>query len=229
VSVRVLIADDQAIVRTGLRRILAVDPEIEVVGEAIDGLAAVDAARRLAPHLVLMDIRMPRLDGLAATRRILAEHDDPPRILILTTFGLDEYVYEALRAGASGFLLKDASPEDIIAAVGAVARGDALLDPAVTASVIGQFAALPSPREDLKAQVDQLTAREQEVLGLMASGLSNAEIAGQLVVSEGTAKTHVGHVLRKLGLRDRIQAVIFGYESGLLQPGAGPAAPNAGR
>ena len=132
-SVRVLIADDQAVVRSGLRRILDVDPEIEVVGEAIDGLAAVDAARRLAPHLVLMDIRMPRLDGLAATRRIIAEHDDPPRVLILTTFGLDEYVYEALRAGASGFLLKDASPEDIVAAIRAVARGDALLDPAVTA------------------------------------------------------------------------------------------------
>ena len=228
-SVRVLIADDQAVVRSGLRRIMDVDAEIEVVGEAVDGLAAVDAARRLAPHLVLMDIRMPRLDGLAATRRIIAEQDDPPRVLILTTFGLDEYVYEALRAGASGFLLKDASPEDIVAAITAVARGDALLDPAVTQSVIGQFAALPRPREDLKSQVDELTAREQEVLILMASGLSNAEIACELVVSEGTVKTHVGHVLRKLGLRDRIQAVIFGYESGLLQPGAGPAAPGAGR
>jgi DNA-binding NarL/FixJ family response regulator len=227
VSVRVLIADDQAVVRSGLRRIMDVDPEIEVVGEAVDGLAAVDAARRLAPELVLMDIRMPRLDGLAATRRIIAEHGDPPRILILTTFGLDKYVYEALRAGASGFLLKDASPEDIVAAIRAVARGDALLDPAVTASVIGRFAALPSPREDLKAQVDELTAREREVLSLMASGLSNAEIAGELVVSEGTVKTHVGHVLRKLGLRDRIQAVIFGYESGLLQPGTGPT-PSSG-
>jgi DNA-binding NarL/FixJ family response regulator len=227
VSVRVLIADDQAVVRSGLRRIIEVDAEVEVVGEAGDGLAAVDAARRLAPHLVLMDIRMPRLDGLAATRRIIAGHEDPPRILILTTFGLDEYVYEALRAGASGFLLKDASPEDIVAAIRAVARGDALLDPSVTASVIGQFAALPIPREDLKAQVDELTAREQEVLSLMARGCSNAEIADQLVVSEGTVKTHVGHVLRKLGLRDRIQAVIFGYESGLLQPGAGPATPSS--
>jgi DNA-binding NarL/FixJ family response regulator len=186
----------------------------------------VDAARRLAPQLVLMDIRMPRLDGLAATRRIIAEHNDPPRILILTTFGLDKYVYEALVAGASGFLLKDASPEDIVTAIRAVARGDALLDPAVTASVIGQFAALPRPREDLKAQVDELTPREREVLSLMARGRSNAEIADQLIVSEGTVKTHVGHVLRKLGLRDRIQAVIFGYESGLLQPGAGPAAPS---
>jgi DNA-binding NarL/FixJ family response regulator len=228
-SVRVLIADDQAVVRSGLRRIMDIDAEIEVVGEAADGLAAVDAARRLAPHLVLMDIRMPRLDGLAATRRIIAEHNEPPRILVLTTFGLDKYVYEALRAGASGFLLKDASPEDIVAAIRAVARGDALLDPAVTASVIGQFAALPSPREDLRARVDELTAREREVLSLMASGLSNAEIAGELVVSEGTVKTHVGHVLRKLGLRDRIQAVIFGYESGLVQPGVGPAAPGSER
>jgi DNA-binding NarL/FixJ family response regulator len=228
-SVRVLIADDQAVVRSGLRRIMDVDEEIEVVGEAVDGLAAVDAARRLAPHLVLMDIRMPRLDGLAATRRIIAEHENPPRVLVLTTFGLDKYVYEALRAGASGFLLKDASPEDIVGAIRVVARGDALLDPAVTASVIGQFATLPSPRDDLKARVDELTAREREVLSLMASGLSNAEIARELVVSEGTAKTHVRHVLQKLGLRDRIQAVIFGYESGLVQPGAGPAAPSTGR
>ena len=218
-TVRLLIADDQAVVRSGLRRIMDVEAEIEVVGEAVDGQAAVDAAQRLVPHLVLMDIRMPRLDGLAATRRIVAAHDDPPRILILTTFGLDKYVYEALRAGASGFLLKDASPEDIVAAIRTVARGDALLDPAVTASVIGQFAALPSPREDLKAQVDDLTARERDVLSLMARGRSNAEIAGELVVSEGTVKTHVGHVLRKLGLRDRIQSVIFAYESGLLQPG----------
>jgi len=227
--VRVLIVDDQAVVRSGLRRIIDVDAEIEVVGEAVDGLAAVDAARRLAPELVLMDIRMPRLDGLAATRRIIAERDDPPRVLILSTFGLDKYVYEALRAGASGFLLKDASPEDIVAAIRVVARGDALLDPAVTPSVIGRFAALPTPRDDLKAQVDELTAREREVLTLMAKGHSNAEIAGELVVGEGTVKTHVRHVLRKLGLRDRIQAVIFGYESGLLEPGAGPAAPSAGR
>jgi DNA-binding NarL/FixJ family response regulator len=226
VSVRVLIADDQAVVRSGLRRIMASDPEFEVVGEAVDGVAAVDAAARLAPQVVLMDIRMPRLDGLAATRRILAEGSDPPRVLILTTFGLDEYVYEALRAGASGFLLKDASPEDIVAAVRAVANGDALLDPAVTPAVIGQFAALPTPRKDLMDQVDELTAREREVLALMASGRSNAEIARELVVTEGTVKTHVGRVLRKLGLRDRIQAVIFGYESGLVQPGAGPPPPS---
>ncbi len=226
-SVRLLIADDQAVVRSGLRRIMDSDPEIEVVGEALDGMAAVDAVGRLAPDLVLMDIRMPRLDGLAATRRILAEHPEPPRVVILTTFGLDEYVYEALRAGASGFLLKDASPEDILAAIRAVAHGDALLDPAVTPSVIGQFAALPTPRADLMNQVDELTGREKEVLALMAAGRSNAEIARELVVSEGTVKTHVGRVLRKLGLRDRIQAVIFGYESGLVQPGTGPTAPSA--
>ena len=227
-SVRVLIADDQAVVRSGLRRILAVDAEIEVVGEAIDGLAAVDAARRLAPQLVLMDIRMPQLDGLAATRRILAEHDDPPRVLILSTFGLDKYVYEALRAGASGFLLKDASPEDIVAAIRVVARGDALLDPAVTASVIGQFAALPTPRDDLNSQVDDLTAREREVLTLMAKGHSNAEIAGELVVGEGTVKTHVTHVLQKLDLRDRVQAVVLAHQAGMVEADApGPTGRDA--
>ena len=226
-SVRILIADDQAVVRSGLRRIMDTDPELEVIGEAVDGLAAVQAVARLAPHVVLMDIRMPRLDGIAATRRILAEQSEPPRVLILTTFGLDEYVYEALRAGASGFLLKDASPEDILAAVRAVAAGDALLDPAVTPAVIGQFAALPVPRQDLIDQMGELTAREKEVLALMASGRSNTEIAHALVVSEGTVKTHVGRVLRKLGLRDRVQAVIFGYESGLVQAGAESAAPRS--
>lgn len=223
-SVRILIADDQAVVRSGLRRIMDTDPGIEVIGEAVDGLAAVQAVARLDPHVVLMDIRMPRLDGIAATRRILAEQSEPPRVLILTTFGLDEYVYEALRAGASGFLLKDAAPEDILAGVRAVAAGDALLDPAITPAVIGQFAALPTPRQDLIDQVGELTAREREVLALMACGRSNAEIARELIVSEGTVKTHVGRVLRKLGLRDRIQAVIFGYESGLVQPGTGPSA-----
>jgi len=218
-SLRVLIADDQAVVRSGLRRILEVDPEIEVVGEAVDGLAAVEGARRLSPHLVLMDIRMPRLDGIAATGRIMTEGPDPPRVLILTTFGLDEYVVEALQAGASGFLLKDASPEDLLAGVRAVARGDALLDPAVTAAVIARFSQLPAPRQELKAQVDELTPREREVLMLLGRGRSNSEIAGELVVSEGTVKTHVGRVLMKLGLRDRIQAVIFGYESGLIQSG----------
>ena len=219
-TVRVLIADDQAVVRSGLRRIIETDADLEVVGEAVDGVAAVDAAARLAPDLVLMDIRMPRLDGIAATRRIVAEKSDPPRVLILTTFGLDEYVYDALRAGASGFLLKDALPEEIVAAVRAVARGDALLDASVVGAVVARVAELPEPRADLAAMAEELTPREREVMLLLARGRSNAEIAEQLVVSEGTVKTHVAHVLMKLGLRDRIQAVIFGYESGLVAPGA---------
>jgi DNA-binding NarL/FixJ family response regulator len=219
-TVRVLIADVQSVVRQGLRRILETNPEVEVVGEAGDGLAALDAVRRLSPHLVLMDIRMPHLDGLEATRRILAGGDTAPRILILTTFGLEGYVYEALRAGASGFLLKDAPPEDILAAVSAVGRGDALLDPAVTRAVIGRFASLPKPREDLVAQLDELTPRELDVLELIGRGLSNGEIAEELVVAEGTVKTHVGRVFAKLGLRDRVQAVIFAYEAGLVHAGA---------
>ena len=221
-KLRVLIADDQAVVRSGLRRIIETDAELEVVGEAVDGLAAVDAVARLKPDLVLMDIRMPRLDGLAATRRIVSEQSEPPRVLILTTFGLDEYVYEALRGGASGFLLKDALPEEILEGVRVVARGDALLDPAVTPSVISRFAALPTPRQDLKAKLDELTPREQEVMLLLARGRSNAEIAAELVVSEGTVKTHVARVLMKLGLRDRVHAVIFGYESGLVEAGLAP-------
>ena len=219
-TVRVLLADDQAVVRSGLRRIIETDAELEVVGEAVDGLAAVDAAARLTPDLVLMDVRMPRLDGIAATRRIVAEQSDPPRVLILTTFGLDEYVYEALRAGASGFLLKDALPEEIVAGVRAVARGDALLDESVIGAVVARVAQAPAPRSELAAMAEELTPREREVMLLLARGRSNAEIAQQLVVSEGTVKTHVAHVLMKLGLRDRIQAVIFGYESGLVAPGA---------
>jgi DNA-binding NarL/FixJ family response regulator len=220
VSVSVLIADDQAVVRAGLRRILEVDAELQVIGEAEDGVAAVEAARRLRPHVVLMDIRMPRLDGLAATRRLLDEGgQDPPRVLILTTFGLDEYVYEALRAGASGFLLKDAPAEELLDAVRVVARGDALLDPAVTKSVIARFVALPSPNDELAANVGELTLREREVLELLARGRSNAEIAQELIVAEGTVKTHVARVLMKLGLRDRVQAVILAYEAGLVLPG----------
>jgi len=220
VSVSVLIADDQAVVRAGLRRILEVDAELQVVGEVEDGVAAVEAARRLRPRVVLMDIRMPRLDGLAATRRLLDEGgEEPPRVLILTTFGLDEYVYEALRAGASGFLLKDAPAEELLDAVRVVSRGDALLDPAVTRSVIARFAALPSPSEELAAKVDELTPREREVLELLARGRSNAEIARELFVGEGTVKTHVARVLMKLALRDRVQAVIFAYEAGLVLPG----------
>jgi DNA-binding NarL/FixJ family response regulator len=220
VSVSVLIADDQAVVRAGLRRILEVDAELQVIGEAEDGVAAVAAARRLRPRVVLMDIRMPRLDGLAATRRLLDEGgQDPPRVLILTTFGLDEYVYEALRAGASGFLLKDAPAEELLDAVRVVARGDALLDPAVTKSVIARFAALPSPNDELAANVGELTLREREVLELLARGRSNAEIAQELNVAEGTVKTHVARVLMKLGLRDRVQAVVLAYECGVAVPG----------
>jgi DNA-binding NarL/FixJ family response regulator len=220
VSVRVLIADDQAVVRAGLRRILEADPELQVVGEVEDGLGAVEAAARLRPQVVLMDIRMPRLDGLEATRRIVATAEEAPRVLVLTTFGLDEYVYEALRAGASGFLLKDAPAEDLLDAVRVVARGAALLDPAVTRAVIARFTALPRTSDEHAAQLEELTPREREVLLLLARGLSNAEIAEELVVGDGTVKTHVARVLMKLGLRDRVQAVIYAYEAGLVAPGA---------
>ena len=217
--IRVLIADDQPLVRVGLRKILEADPGLEVAGEAPDGLAALELAQRRAPHVVLMDIRMPRLDGLAATRRLLAEHPDPPRVIVLTTFDADEYVFEALRAGASAFLLKDTPPEDLLAAVHVVAAGDALLSPAVTRTVVEAFARQPAPRPELAARVEELTAREREVLELLGRGRSNAEIAADLVVAEGTVKTHVGRVLEKLGLRDRIQAVIFAYEAGLVRAG----------
>ena len=213
-----MIADDQALVRAGFRKILDADPAIEVVAEAADGLEAVEAARRLAPDVVHMDIRMPNLDGLQATRRLLDGGHATTRVLILTTFGLDEYVYEALQAGASGFLLKDAPPEDLLAAVHVLARGDALLDPAITRAVIEQFARKPV-RMNLAGKLEQLTAREREVLELLARGLSNAEIAEKFVLSEGTVKTHVASVLRKLGLRDRIHAVIYAYESGVVEPG----------
>jgi RNA polymerase sigma factor (sigma-70 family) len=219
VSVRVLIADDQTLVRAGFRRILEADAEIEVVGEAADGLEAVEAARALAPDVVLMDIRMPRLDGLEATRQLAGEGKDSPRVLVLTTFGLEEYVYDALRAGASGFLLKDVPPEQLLAGVHVVASGDALLDPAITRSVIEDFAAKPAVRRELAAKLDELTPREREVFSLVARGLSNAEIARELVVSEGTVKSHVAHLLLKLGLRDRVQSVIYAYESGVVQPG----------
>jgi DNA-binding NarL/FixJ family response regulator len=218
-SVGVLICDDQALVRAGFRKLLEADPEIEVVGEAEDGLQAVELARRRAPAVVLMDIRMPRLDGIEATRRIVAEAGPATRVLMLTTFGHDEYVYESLRAGASGFLLKDAPPEELLAAIDIVARGDALLAPAVTRAVVEAFVRASPQRPELSRALEELTAREREVLELLARGHSNAEIAQALVVSEATVKTHVGHVLLKLGARDRVQAVIFAYESGVIRPG----------
>ncbi len=219
-SVRVLVVDDQALVRAGFRRILEADTGIEVVGEAADGLEAIGCARALEPDVILMDIRMPGLDGIAATRQLAGDSGSGPRVLVLTTFGLEEYIYEALRAGASGFLLKDVPPEQLIAAVHVVARGDALLDPAVTRTVIQEFAAKPAVRRELVATLDELTPREREVFGLVARGLSNAEIAAELVVSEGTVKTHVAHLLLKLDLRDRVQAVIYAYDSGVAQAGA---------
>ena len=219
-STRILIADDQALVRAGFRKLLESAPGIVVVGEAADGQEAIDEARRLHPTLVLMDIRMPRLDGIEATRRLTAE-TDAARVLILTTFGLDDYVYSALRAGASGFMLKDAPPEELLAAIDVVARGDALIAPAVTRSVIEEFvrrSPAPTPSPPL---LDALTQREREVLELLARGLSNAEIAERLVLSSGTVKTHVARVLSKLDLRDRVQAVILAYESRLVSPGQG--------
>ena len=217
-TIGVLIADDQPLVRAGLRKVFEVDPAIAVLGEVGDGAAAVAAAGELHPDVVVMDIRMPVMDGLEATRR-LATRGPTVRVLVLTTFDLDDYVFEALRAGASGFLLKDSPPEDLLAAVHTVASGEALLAPAVTRRVIERFAALPPGRADLAARIGELTAREQEVLSLLGRGLTNAEIAETLVISEGTVKTHVAHVLAKLGLRDRVQAVIFAYESGLTGPG----------
>jgi DNA-binding NarL/FixJ family response regulator len=215
----VLICDDQGLVRVGLRKILEVEPDIDVVGEAFDGDQAVAAASRLHPDVVLMDIRMPVLDGIAATRRIVADRPSA-RVLMLTTFGLDTYVYDALRAGASGFMLKDAPPEEIAAAVRIVARGEALLAPAVTKGVIEEFVRIPARRRGGTdpADVQSLTPREREVLDLLVRGLSNTEICDRLVISDATAKTHVARILAKLGLRDRVQVVIYAYESGLVGP-----------
>jgi len=215
-----LIADDQALVRVGLRKILESEPEMNVIGEAADGEDAVTSARELQPDVVLMDIRMPVLDGIEATRRIVRAQAST-RVLILTTFGLDNYVYDALRAGASGFMLKDAPPEEIAAAVHIVASGEALLAPAVTRAVIEEFARQsPAPPPTPPRAVEELTPREREVLGLLARGLSNPEICERLVVSEATAKTHVARILQKLDLRDRVQAVIYAYETGLVAPGS---------
>jgi len=214
-TIRVLVADDQSMVRAGFRMLLAREPDIDVVAEASNGLEAVHQAARFDPAVVLMDIRMPELDGLEATRRILAA-GERSRVLILTTFDLDEYVFEALAAGASGFVLKDDPPEQLIAAIRTVAAGDALLSPAVTRRVIRQF--VRTPRPEPPAAVGDLTSRELEVLRLITLGRSNAEIAGELFISEGTVKTHVTHVLQKLGLRDRVQAVVLAFRTGLFEP-----------
>jgi DNA-binding NarL/FixJ family response regulator len=214
VSIRVLVADDQSMVRAGFRMLLTGEQDIEVVAEASNGLEAVEKARQCDPAVILMDIQMPEIDGLEATRRILAANG-AARVLMLTTFGLDEYVYEALRAGASGFVLKDDPAEQLIAAVRTVAAGNALLSPAVTRQVIRKFTRIPRPAPP--KEVDELTDREREILRLIATGLSNAEIGQALFISETTVKTHVTHILQKLGLRDRVQAVVLAYQTGLFE------------
>jgi DNA-binding NarL/FixJ family response regulator len=224
-SIRVLLVDDHALVRTGFRMVLDSEPDLEVVGEAADGHQAIDSAARLKPDVVLMDVRMPGLDGIAATRAIVAAGGDGgssgPKVLILTTFDLDEYVFDSLTAGASGFLLKDVPPEQLTAGIRAVAAGDALLAPAVTRRLIDEFVQAGRRRTTSPpAALGELTPRELEVLGLVARGLSNAEIAAALVVEETTVKTHVSRLLAKLGLRDRVQAVVLAYESGLAGGGA---------
>jgi DNA-binding NarL/FixJ family response regulator len=216
-TIRVLVADDQSMVRAGFRMLLSHEEDVEVVAEASNGLEAVEKTARFRPSVVLMDIRMPELDGLEATRRILAA-DDTARILILTTFDLDEYVYEALRAGASGFVLKDDPPEQLLAAIRTVAGGDALLSPTITKRVIKQFVRIPQPAPP--KQLDDLTERELDVFRLIARGLSNAEIGQELYISDTTVKTHITHILQKLDLRDRVQAVVLAYETGLFDSDA---------
>ena len=216
--IRVLIADDQEMIRSGLRLILAAEPDIDVIAEVSDGHDAVAAARRLRPDVTLMDIRMPRLDGLQATRRLLADTAPPTRVVVLTTFDIDAYVYEALRAGASGFLLKNAPAEELVQAIRVVASGEGLLDPAVTRRVIEEFARIPAQTQP-PPELANLTERELEVLHLVARGLSNAEIATRLYISEATVKTHVARMLSKLRLRDRVQAVVYAYERGVIRPG----------
>jgi DNA-binding NarL/FixJ family response regulator len=217
VSIRVLIADDQSLVRAGFRLVLENHPDLEVVGEASNGYEAIHGAGRLEPDVVLMDIRMPELDGISATREITAKPG--PRVLVLTTYDLDEYVYDALQAGASGFLLKDTPPEQLADGIRAIVAGEALLAPTVTRRLIEEFARIGPSRRTRPAALDELTPRELEVLGLIARGMSNAEIADALVLSGTTVKTHVTRVLMKLGLRDRVQAVVLAYESGLVTPG----------
>ena len=221
--VRVLLVDDDELMRAGLRAILSSDQSIRVVGEASSGRAAISAARAYAPDLVLMDVRMPDLDGIAATREVLAASPDL-KVVILTTFEEDEYIFGALSAGASGFLLKRTRPEELLSAIHTVAAGDSLLSPSVTRIVIDRMTRVPAPEEGPRERLEDLTAREREVLELVARGLSNHEIADTLVIEESTVKTHVKRILMKLSLRDRIQAVIFAYESGLTQPGPKPTA-----
>jgi DNA-binding NarL/FixJ family response regulator len=218
--IRVLLADDQRLVRSGFRMILRADPELDVVGEAGDGEEAVAPAAELEPDVVLMDVRMPKIDGIEATRRIVAGAAPRPRVLVLTTFDLDEYVFAALRAGASGFLLKDAPESQLGAAIRVAAEGGSMFAPSVTRRLIERFAAGDAPAPPM---LDELTARELEVLRMLARGLSNPEIAAELVVSEHTVKTHVARVLRKLDLRDRVQAVVLAYECGLVRPGSAPS------
>ncbi|MFD5511812.1 response regulator [Streptomyces sp. NPDC127051] len=216
--IKVMIADDQMMVRQGFTVLLNAQPDIEVVGQAVDGADAVARVAELGPDVVLMDIRMPGMGGIEATSIITTAPDSAVKVLVLTTFDLDEYVYEALRAGASGFLLKDASADQLAEAVRVVAAGEALLSPNITKRLITEFSRMGAPRAPSKARIDELTERETEVLSLIAQGLSNAEIAAHLVVAEQTVKTHVGRILVKLGLRDRTQAAVFAYETGLVRP-----------
>jgi DNA-binding NarL/FixJ family response regulator len=219
--IRVLLADDQALVRGGFASILAGQPDLEVVGEAADGAEAVELARTTRPDVVVMDIRMPRLDGIAATRLLLERHASPARVLMLTTFNQEAYVYDALRAGASGFLLKSSPPRELAGAIRTVAGGDALLAPEITRAMIEDYVQRPRPGSARPQVLDALTPRELEVLGLIARGRSNAEIAGELFLSEPTVKTHVTRILAKLRLRDRVHAVVLAYECGLVRPGVG--------
>ncbi len=220
--IRIILVDDQELVRAGFRMVLDAQPDMQVVGEAADGLAAIDLARRLHADVMVMDARMPRLDGVEATRRI-RQAGDLPRVLMLTTFDLDEYAFAALKAGASGFLLKDVPPEELLFAIRSVHSGDSVVAPSTTRRLIDQFAALlPDGDQGIPAEVADLTEREREVLTLVAQGLSNAEIAQRLFVSEATVKTHVGRVLAKLSLRDRVQAVVYAYEHGLVRAGQRP-------
>jgi DNA-binding NarL/FixJ family response regulator len=217
-TVRVVLVDDQTLVRAGFRMIVEAEPDLEVVGEAADGRQAVEVVAALCPDVVLMDVRMPEVDGIEATRRIMADLPEPPKVLVLTTFDLDEHAYAAIQAGASGFLLKEAPPEQLVAGIRTVAAGEQLLAPSVTRRLIERFSNAGPPTS--APPVEGLTAREQEVLALVARAMTNAEIAAHLFVSETTVKTHVARILMKLGLRDRVQAVVLAYESGLVRGGA---------